>query len=96
MTRKLSSRRFALAGLAAAAASIFALRLPAENRMPAKIVDEFHKTLIAVMRDADTLGFNGRYARLKPSIEDSFHLPIMTQIATGSFWRKASPAQQAQ
>tara|TARA_B100002051_G_C16714195_1_gene628397 strand:+ start:1276 stop:1905 length:630 start_codon:yes stop_codon:yes gene_type:complete len=96
MTLKLFSRRFALAGLAGAAAAISAPRLPAESRMPTKMIDEFHESLLAVMRAADTLGFNGRYAHLKPSIEDSFHLPIMAQIATGSFWRKASPGQQAQ
>ena len=96
MTRKLFGRRFALAGLAGAAAAIFAPRLPAESRMPAKMIDEFHESLLEVMRAADTLGFNGRYAHLKPSIEDSFHLPIMAQIATGKFWRKASPGQQAQ
>lgn len=45
---------------------------------------------------ADTLEFDGRYARLKPSMENSFHLPIMAQIAIGSFWRKASPDQQKQ
>ena len=96
MTLKLFSRRFALAGLAGAAAAISAPRLPAESRMPTKMIDEFHESLLAVMRAADTLGFNGRYAHLKPSIEDSFHLPIMAQIATGSFWRKASPKQQEQ
>ena len=96
MTLKLFSRRFALAGLAGAAAAISAPRLPAESRMPTKMIDEFHESLLAVMRAADTLGFNGRYAHLKPSIEDSFYLPIMAQIATGSFWRKASPGQQAQ
>ena len=64
--------------------------------MPTKMIDDFHESLLEVMRAADTLGFSGRYAHLKPSIEDSFHLPIMAQIATGSFWRKASPRQQAQ
>ena len=96
MTRKLFSRRCALAGLAGAAAAISAPRLPAESRMPAKLIDDFHESLLAVMRAADTLGFSGRYAHLKASIEDSFHLPIMAQIATGSFWRKASPKQQEQ
>ena len=96
MTLKLFSRRFALAGLAGAAAAISAPRLPAESRMPTKMIDEFHESLLEVMRAATTLGFNGRYAHLKPSIEDSFYLPIMAQIATGSFWRKASPKQQEQ
>ena len=96
MTLKLFGRRFALAGLAGAVAAISAPRLLAESRMPAKMINEFHESLLKVMRAADTLGFNGRYAHLKPSIENSFYLPIMVQIATGSFWRKASPKQQEQ
>jgi len=85
-----------MAGLAGVVAALATSKLPADSPAPARLVDEFHASLMAVMRAAKTLGFNGRYARLKPSIETSFHLPIMAQIASGSFWRKASPDQQAQ
>ena len=96
MTQDLIGRRIALAGLAGVVAALTTFKLPADSRAPARLVDEFHASLLAVMRAAKTLGFNGRYARLKPSIEASFHLPAMAQIASGSFWRKASPDQQAQ
>ena len=96
MIQKRFDRRFALVGLAGIAATIAAPRLPASSPSPASLVNEFHASLLAVMRTADTLSFHSRYARLKPSIEDSFHLPAMVQIATGSFWRKASPVQQEQ
>ena len=96
MTRRLLSRRFTLAGLAGAAVAISAPHLPAGSRTPATLVANFHTTLLAVMRASDMLGFDGRYARLKPVIEDSFHLTIMTQIATGRFWHEASPEQKTQ
>ena len=96
MIQKRFDRRFALVGLAGIAATIAAPRLSASSPSPANLVSEFHASLLAVMRTADTIGFHSRYARLKPSIEGSFHLPTMVQIATGSFWRKASPVQQEQ
>ena len=96
MIQDLIGRRLALAGIAGVVAAIATSKLSADSRAPARLVDEFHASLLAVMRAAKTLGFNGRYARLKPSIEASFHLPVMAQIASGSFWRKASPDQQVQ
>ena len=96
MSQKRFGRRFALASLAWIGAAISAPHLKAESQTPARLVADFHTSLLAVMRTSDMLGFDGRYARLKPSIEDSFHLPIMTQIATGRFWRKASPEQKTQ
>ena len=96
MIQDLIDRRLALAGLIAAVVTLTTSKLPADSRAPERLVDEFHASLLAVMRAAEQLGFNGRYARLKPSIEASFHLPVMAQIASGSFWRKASPDQQAQ
>ena len=96
MIQNFICRRLALAGLAGLVAALATSRLPADSRAPARLVNEFHASLLGVMRAAKTLGFNGRYARLKPTIEASFHLPVMAQIASGSFWRKASPDQQAQ
>ncbi len=96
MIRKLWGRRFVLAGLAAVTIIISAPRLSADNQAPARVVSAFHASLLEIMRAADSLGFDGRYARIRPSIEDSFHLPVMARIAIGSFWRKASPLQQAQ
>ncbi|MFQ5766342.1 MAG: ABC transporter substrate-binding protein, partial [Rhodospirillales bacterium] len=31
--------------------------------------------------------------KLAPRIEQSFHLPLMIQVAASSYWRKADPAQ---
>ena len=96
MIKRHFDRRFALTGLAGVAAVIVTTHLGANSRAPASLVEEFHASLMEVMHAAKALDFDGRYARLKPSIENSFHLPVMMQIATGSFWRKASPKQKAQ
>jgi hypothetical protein len=34
-----------------------------------KVVQDFYDTLLSVMKEADKLGFQGRYAKLQPAIE---------------------------
>lgn len=60
---------------------------------PSQVVTSFHETLLGVMKEATTLGIRGRYDKLAPRIEQSFHLPLMIQVAASSYWRKADPAQ---
>jgi len=54
-----------------------------------QVVEAFHQSLLEVMKEAKTLGVKGRYKKLAPRIERSFHLPLMIQVATSSHWRKA-------
>ncbi len=60
---------------------------------PAQIVTSFHEALLDVMKQATKLGVKGRYEKLAPVIEKGFHLRLMAQVATGSFWRKADAAE---
>jgi len=57
---------------------------------PGEIVERFQATLLEVMKEAKTLGVQQRYSRLKPSVEKSFHIPLMIQIASGDYWKKAT------
>jgi phospholipid transport system substrate-binding protein len=61
---------------------------------PAASVQRFYDDLLAVMRDAKRLGFDGRYSRLAPSVERAFDLPLMTRIAIGPGWAQIPPEQQ--
>lgn len=67
----------------------------AQASAPEAVVDRFHAVLLDVMKAAKTLGFKGRAERLKPAIEQTFHLRVMIQIATGGAWRQASDKQKA-
>lgn len=67
----------------------------ADTNGPAAVVDAFHVTLLSVMKDAEALGFKGRYARIEPAMNTAYDLPRMTRIATGSHWKKATAEQQA-
>jgi phospholipid transport system substrate-binding protein len=60
---------------------------------PSHVVTVFHESLLAVMKNAKTLGSRGRYEKLAPRIEASFLLPLMARISTGSSWRRATKQQ---
>ncbi len=61
---------------------------------PSQLVEGFHLTLLETMRNADSLGVKGRYRKLEPRIEKAFHLPLMIQVASSSFWKDADEAQR--
>ncbi|MDP6884234.1 MAG: hypothetical protein QF830_08865, partial [Rhodospirillales bacterium] len=43
----------------------------------AAVVTRLHGALLSVMKEADALGVKGRFQRLSPEIERSFHLTLM-------------------
>lgn len=86
-------------GLAFAVLFALSILLPpaarSENATPRALIDGFHETLLAAMKEGPSLGFKGRYDRLLPAVKRTFHLPVMIQIASGSLaWKQATPAQQ--
>lgn len=82
-------------GLAAAfVALVPATTARAAAPAPTALVEDFHATLVAVMKDSKVLGFKGRYERLAPAITGTFHLRLMTQITSGPSWRDASESQK--
>lgn len=61
---------------------------------PIHIVEQFHGVLLGVMKDAKKLGFRGRLAALTPEVTRAFHLPVMTRIVAGRYWKKLSKPQK--
>ena len=61
---------------------------------PRQIVEGFQASLLAVMKEAESLGLKGRYARLAPAIEQAFDLPLMVRIAIGSYWNRTTAEQR--
>lgn len=62
---------------------------------PKDVVEQFHAKLIEIMREAKDLGAQGRFDRLRPTMEATFDLPAMTRIAIGPPWSKMARDQQA-
>jgi phospholipid transport system substrate-binding protein len=63
---------------------------------PAAVIEGLHGRLIETMRNAHTLGMDGRYKQLEPILEKSFDFPRMIAAAAGSYWTSADEAQRQQ
>lgn len=60
----------------------------------AKVVEQFHTTLVNVMKDADKLGFEGRFKLLEPAVDETFNIPFMAEITSGIYWNRSSAEQR--
>jgi len=63
---------------------------------PGQVVEDFQASLLSVMKEAKTLSVQQRYALLKPSVEKSFHIPLMIQIASAGHWKESPMAERRQ
>ena len=70
--------------------------LRAQEAGPRAVVSTFQDTLLATMKEAGPLGFDGRYQRLQPAMENAFDLQQMTRIIVGGRWAKMSEAERKQ
>lgn len=61
---------------------------------PKITVQTFQDNLIAVMKEADKLSVVERFDRLAPAVDAAFHMPLMIQIAVGSYWKTADKQTQ--
>jgi phospholipid transport system substrate-binding protein len=60
----------------------------------AQVIGAFDDTLLSVMKNAASLGFEGRYDRLQGAIDHTFNLPLMTRIVIGSHWAGLTAADR--
>ena len=61
---------------------------------PQAQIAAFDDTLVSVMKNSKTLGFQGRFAELKPAVEQIIDIPTMTRIASGPAWLNMTEAQR--
>jgi len=68
---------------------------PAADQQGAeRVVERLHEALLGVMKDAKTLGYEGRYERLSPVIRELFDLPFMAEKSVGRHWKSAGEENQ--
>jgi phospholipid transport system substrate-binding protein len=60
----------------------------------ARQIQSFYDTLLDSMKHAKDLGLKGRYEKLKPAVEQTYNLPMMTSLIVGAGWTKLSSAEQ--
>jgi phospholipid transport system substrate-binding protein len=95
MTRFGQMRRGILAALAAVAiAGVIPSPASARKGSPEEVVKAYYAVLVGTLKEAKTLGFDGRYKRLEPAIKDTFDNDFITAVATGFYWRKFDAAQR--
>lgn len=58
------------------------------------VIERLHQTILATMKDAGSLGFEGRYERLEPVLRGAFDFDFMAEKAVGRHWRELSPEEQ--
>ena len=87
--RRLLSQALSLVFLLAATSTVGAAQTVAND-----VVESLHDSLIAVMKNADTLGFEGRRDRLAPVIANSFDMALIARGSTGRHWRTFDAEQQ--
>lgn len=61
-----------------------------QSDSPDEIVSNFQAGLVEVMKVSEQLTPMQRFEKLAPVVDKAFHLPLMTQIAVGSYWGRAS------
>jgi len=92
-----ATRNTILAALVAIAGILPGIAAPAVSSAdPSMVVTSLNGNLLAVMQNAQKLGYKGRYAALEPVVRQVFDVPYMTRIAVGSGWSTLSAEQQAQ
>jgi len=72
-----------------------AVALASEGQTSVNLVEAFHAALLSSMKSAAEIGVKQRFDTLSPIIGASFHAGLMIQVASGSYWRKASETQHA-
>jgi phospholipid transport system substrate-binding protein len=63
---------------------------------PQQVIERLHGSLLEVMRNADQLGYEGRYKQLEPVLQESYDFPFMIRIALGPTWRELDEGQRAE
>jgi len=78
--------------VAAVAPSSESIESPADDATssPEATIEVFHTGLLAIMKDAKKLGFQGRIDKLTPLMDETFDLDFMASKTVGRHWRKLS------
>lgn len=67
---------------------------PAAAAGPSQTVQRLNAALLAVMQNAEALGYRGRFAQLAPDLVQIFDFPAMTKAAVGRTWKGLDPERQ--
>ena len=58
-------------------------------------IDAFNASLLDIMKNAEKLGYKGRYEKFTPVIDKTYDVPLMARISVGPQWTSLTPDQQS-
>lgn len=61
---------------------------------PSDTIDALHAVLLDVMKNAETLGYEGRAEKLTPAIPKYYDVAFMAEKSVGRYWNKASSSDR--
>ena len=67
---------------------------PAADPAAIASIEKFHEVIIDVMKNAKSLGYEGRLAKLKPAMEQVFDLAFMAEKSAGRYWKDFTDEQK--
>ncbi|MGB0683848.1 MAG: ABC transporter substrate-binding protein [Magnetovibrionaceae bacterium] len=73
----------------------FVPQATAEQRVPKVLVEDFQNLLLDVMRRAEDMTTRQRYDALLPTVEQTFHLGLMTRFVTDGHWQDGTAEERA-
>ena len=62
---------------------------------PVGVIQRFQDTLLSVMKQAQALGYDGRYKKLAPIITATHDLETIARVSVGQYWSKLSDTQRS-
>jgi phospholipid transport system substrate-binding protein len=66
----------------------------AAGERPRDLVEGLNAGLLAIMQQAESLGFEGRVEAFAELLDKTYHLRVMSRVAVGGYWRKLSEADR--
>lgn len=57
-------------------------------------IQSLYKVLLACMKNADSLGEEGRAQQMTPVLDQTYDFPFMAEKALGRYWKELTPDQQ--
>jgi phospholipid transport system substrate-binding protein len=61
-----------------------------------QVIENLHAELLAVMKQANELGYEGRYQRLDPIVTSSYDLSFIAKFVMGREWKTLSAEQKSE
>ena len=65
-----------------------------ESTSPSQAVAQLNAALLDAMKNAEQLGYQGRYQRLAPVLSQTFNFAVMARVSVGRHWSKLSAEQR--